>query len=192
MGATAAAGRAAPEQRRGDLATWRHGIGSQKTSRKQWRKTDCLKKRHHLIYWLIIIFPSRTGVWVIYHGISPCQTHPKLWSVAAGASTLRADLAVAGANRICWDASSTGFLQCCSAARPRIRVPAGCRWNERRWDTSENPTIKYPQFLEMGYFKHPQPQWMFDCGFTRWQKEEDGNVRHSPRMQHGHSVSAKN
>ena len=42
-GATAAAGRAAPEQRRGDLATWRHGIGS-KTSGKQWRKTDCLKK----------------------------------------------------------------------------------------------------------------------------------------------------
>lgn len=35
MGATAAAGRAAPEQRRGDLATWRHGIGSQKTSGKQ-------------------------------------------------------------------------------------------------------------------------------------------------------------
>ena len=33
----------------------------------------------------------------------------------------------------------------------------------------------------MGYFKHPQPQWMFDCGFTRWQKEEDGNVRHSPQ-----------
>ena len=74
--------------------------------------------------------------------------------------------------------AALAFSSAAALPGPEFECQWGCRWIEKKvghigkHNNKNIPTV--PR-------KWVTLQWMFDCGFTRWQKEEDGNVRHSPQ-----------